>query len=89
MNSLVVLAVIVSLATLVMLGINLYMIITVKKERNKNFILRQNIGALAVVIRKKLDQQKTNTMLASSQTEDFEGFLNNIEIDLNQISHTD
>lgn len=70
MNSLVVLAVIVSLATLVMLGINLYMMVQGRKKSSepdeKYLVLHQRFDALAQIVSTQLTQNREASDRASA-----------------------
>ena len=70
MNSLVVLAVIVSLATLVMLGINLYMMAQGRKKSaepdEKYLVLHQRFDALSQIVSTQLTQNREASDRASS-----------------------
>lgn len=84
-NPLSVLVVMVSLSTLIMIGINVYLMLTVKKERTKTVAIKENLATLSAAIHKRLENQGT-AVLTSAQPEDLESFLSSIEKDLNQIS---
>ncbi len=75
----------VSLSTLIMIGINVYLMLTVKKERTKTVAIKENLATLSAAIHKRLENQGT-AVLTSAQPEDLESFLSSIEKDLNQIS---